>query len=581
MRFILSYMKKFKGPVFLAMLLKLVATFLELTLPFILEHLIDDVAPLGDWRQIIYWGLLMIVLAFAARNTGVWANRRAVKTASSCIYLIRKDLFKKTINLTGDQIDEITIPSLTSRMTSDSYNLQSFIQTSQTLGARAPILLLGGFIFTFIMDRGLSMVLGIMLPFLITLVIIISIKGIPLHSRVQTKLDNVLRVMRENITGIRVIKALNKEKREQERFNEKNKEMMDSDLKASIVMSLPGPTVTFFMNIGLCLVILYGAYRVNNGVTKPGVILAFLTYFQLIMNGVMGFNRIFLLTSKANASAERIKSVIDKEEREKLSVLDKIETDDQIVFDSVSFSYGESDETDSSSFNGESRIEAISNISFRVKKGSTLGIIGATGSGKTTLINLLLKFYSPQKGKIFLDGINIENYDKKELRQKFGTVFQSDVVFHDTIKNNVKFRRDLSDEDIDKALSDSLSDEYIKNYDDALNHEVAIKGANLSGGQKQRLMIARALAGNPEIVILDDSSSALDYKTDAELRKNIRQHHQNQTLIVIAQRISSVKDLDNILVLSDGRLIGQGRHEELLKTNKEYKEIYLTQMGEN
>lgn len=581
MRFILSYMKKFKGPLFLAMLLKLVATFLELTLPFILEHLIDDVAPLGDWRQIIYWGLLMIVLAFAARNTGVWANRRAVKTASSCIYLIRKDLFKKTINLTGDQIDEITIPSLTSRMTSDSYNLQSFIQTSQTLGARAPILLLGGFIFTFIMDRGLSMVLGIMLPFLITLVIIISIKGIPLHSRVQTKLDNVLRVMRENITGIRVIKALNKEKREQERFNEKNKEMMDSDLKASIVMSLPGPTVTFFMNIGLCLVILYGAYRVNNGVTKPGVILAFLTYFQLIMNGVMGFNRIFLLTSKANASAERIKSVIDKEEREKLSVLDKIETDDQIVFDSVSFSYGESDETDSSSFNGESRIEAISNISFRVKKGSTLGIIGATGSGKTTLINLLLKFYSPQKGKIFLDGINIENYDKKELRQKFGTVFQSDVVFHDTIKNNVKFRRDLSDEDIDKALSDSLSDEYIKNYDDTLNHEVAIKGANLSGGQKQRLMIARALAGNPEIVILDDSSSALDYKTDAELRKNIRQHHQNQTLIVIAQRISSVKDLDNILVLSDGRLIGQGRHEELLKTNKEYKEIYLTQMGEN
>ncbi|MBQ0070476.1 MAG: ABC transporter ATP-binding protein, partial [Spirochaetales bacterium] len=331
------------------------------------------------------------------------------------------------------------------------------------------------------------------------------------------------------------------------------------------------------------VVLLVGAIRVNKGVTQPGVILAFLTYFQMILMGVMILNRFFLLMSKANASSDRIKAVIEKSDglvRAPEEACRKAPNDDYIIFDDVSFSYGEAETEDKASFAGEERKKTLDHISFSIKKGGSLGIIGGTGSGKTTIINLLMRFYDTDEGAVFVDGKDVRSYSLDSLRKRFGVVFQNDVIFADTISGNIIFGRDVDEDALEKASQDALAFSFIHGYNDGFEHLAAIRGANFSGGQKQRLLIARALVSSPDILVLDDSSSALDYKTDAELRKNIRLHHQNATTIVVAQRISSIMSLDHILVLHEGKVIGYGTHEELLASSKEYQEIYETQMGE-
>lgn len=585
MKFIWSYMRKHLKSIILVMLVKLSATGTELLLPYILEHMVDDIAPQKDVRQILIWGLVMIALAIIARFLNVGANRGSVRIARKCIYKVRQDLFTKSINLSGDQLDDIGLPSLISRMTSDSYNLQSFMQTVQTLAIRAPILLFGGIFVTLTMDRGLAMVLISLAPILLVAVVIISRKGIPLYDIVQTRLDSIVRIMRENITGIRVIKALSKEDYEKRRFADANEQMNRSEIKASIVMSLPGPVISLFMNVGLTLVVLFGAFRVNKGVTQPGVILAFLSYFQMILMGVLILNRFFLNMSKANASANRISSVIDRPDGlETIEDAPGTDKDGYIVFDDVSFSYGSIEnartEEDRAKFAGGQREKTLYNINLQIKKGGSLGIIGATGSGKTTIINLLMRFYDPQEGHVYVDGKDVRSYDIDDLRRHFGVVFQNDAIFADTISENISFGREVSEEAMKQAADSAMASEFIEGYDDRYQHEAAIHGANFSGGQKQRLLITRALAANPDILILDDSSSALDYKTDAQLRHNIADNLKDTTLVVVAQRVSSIMGLDQIMVLDEGRVIGLGTHEELLKSTPQYREIFETQMGE-
>ena len=585
MKFIWSYMRKHLKSIILVMLVKLSATGTELLLPYILEHMVDDIAPQKDVRQILIWGFVMIALAIITRFLSVGANRGSVRIARKCIYKVRQDLFTKSINLSGDQLDDIGLPSLISRMTSDSYNLQSFMQTVQTLAIRAPILLFGGIFVTLTMDRGLAMVLISLAPILLVAVVIISRKGIPLYDIVQTRLDSIVRIMRENITGIRVIKALSKEDYEKRRFADANEQMNRSEIKASIVMSLPGPVISLFMNVGLTLVVLFGAFRVNKGVTQPGVILAFLSYFQMILMGVLILNRFFLNMSKANASANRISSVIDRPDGLKtIEDAPGTDKDGYIVFDDVSFSYGSIEnartEEDRAKFAGGQREKTLYNINLQIKKGGSLGIIGATGSGKTTMINLLMRFYDPQEGHVYIDGKDVRSYDIDDLRRHFGVVFQNDAIFADTISENISFGREVSEEAMKQAADSAMASEFIEGYDDRYQHEAAIHGANFSGGQKQRLLITRALAANPDILILDDSSSALDYKTDAQLRHNIADNLKDTTLVVVAQRVSSIMGLDQIMVLDEGRVIGLGTHEELLKSTPQYREIFETQMGE-
>ena len=381
-----------------------------------------------------------------------------------------------------------------------------------------------------------------------------------------------------------MVKALSKEPWEKRRYGEANSRMARQEVKASVIMSLPGPIVTLFLNIGLTLVVLVGARRVNDGATEPGVILAFLTYFNMILMGVMGLNRIFMMMSRANASANRIGEVTGlPEELTPLSEdqLAEAPGKEMLLFDHVTFSYDADDSGESrGQFLGEERQQCLKDISFRVRKGGSLGIIGATGSGKTSIVNLLMRFYDPQQGHVFVDGRDVRGYAKDDLHRKFGVVFQNDVIFADTVRENVVFGRDVSDPMLHAAARDAMAREFVELYEDAYDHEAAIRGANFSGGQKQRLLIARALAANPEILILDDASSALDYRTDAELRRAIREHHGQSTLVVIAQRISSVLSMDEIIVLHEGEIIGRGSHTDLLTSCPEYREIYRTQMSE-
>ncbi len=577
MKFMLSYLKRYKGLVALCMSLKLLGTVLELLLPYVLEYLIDTVAPTKDLRLVALWGGVMLVLTALVRFTNVTANRTSVKSAKSAAYDIRRDLFWHSINLSGSQADQFGLPSLTSRMTSDSYNVQNFLQSGQALGVRAPIMLVGGIIVTMTMDVGLAAILCVMAPIMLAVAIGVSLRGIPLYDKVQQSVDEIVRIMRENITGIRVVKALSKEDYERRRFATANQTMTRRDRKAGVVMALPGPLMTLALNIGLTLVVIVGAVRVNAGVTQPGVILAFLTYFNMILMGVMGLNRVFMMMSKATASAKRIQAVIDQPEG--LEPLPEGEAARQeqpgyVVFDHVSFRYGETGVTH------EGIQMALNDLSFTMKKGGSLGIIGATGSGKTTVINLLMRFYDATEGHIFVDGKDVRTYDKDSLHRKFGVVFQNDVIFAASLAENIDFGRDVDEDGIRAAAASAMAKDFIEAYDDTYQHQAAIHGANLSGGQRQRVLIARALAAKPDILVLDDSSSALDYRTDAALRKVIREEYRDTTTIVVAQRVSSIMSLDDIIMLDEGEVIGHGTHEALMASCPQYREIYQTQMGE-
>lgn len=578
MKLIFRYMGRYRAAVLLAMGIKLAGTMTELLLPYILEYMIDDVVPAGSLPRVVLWGLLMFAAAVVCRQLNVLANRRTVDNAHRISYDVRQDLFVKTANLPGSAFDELGLPSLISRMTSDSYNVQSAVQQLQSMCVRAPMLLLGGMVMTLAMDLPLAMILVVMLPVLLAVVFFVCAKGIPMYNTVQKRLDSVVRIMRENITGIRVVKALSKADYEKRRFAAANREMTNCDIKASTVMAIPGPLMQLCLNVGLTLVVVAGAWRVNEGLTRPGVILAFLTYFNMITMGVMGLSRIFMTLSKASASAGRIAEVLAvPDEQRVLRPGEALQPSGAgfLRFENVDFSYGKT----GAGFAGGEREKALDHISFSLNRGESLGIIGPTGCGKTTIINLLMRFYDADAGGVFVDGRDVRSYDKDELHRKFGVAFQNDMVFQDTLGENIRFGRDLDEAALRRAAKDAMAAEYIDSLEDGLDHPAAIKGANLSGGQKQRLLVARALAGNPEILVLDDSSSALDYRTDAAMRRAIARSHGDSTVILIAQRVSSVMGMDHILVMDNGRCIGYGSHGELLENCPPYREIYETQMG--
>ncbi|HKL98335.1 MAG TPA: ABC transporter ATP-binding protein, partial [Mobilitalea sp.] len=481
-------------------------------------------------------------------------------------------------------LDHFTVPSLEARLTSDTYNVHNMIGMMQRIGVRAPILLIGGTVITSTLEPVLTLVLAGMLPFLGFVVFVVSKKGIPLYTKLQLSADKLVRVVRENITGVRVIKALSKTQYEKNRFSEVNSEVVAKELKAGTVMAISNPVMNLLLNIGLTLVVIVGAFRVNIGASQPGKIVAFLSYFAIMLQAVMAITRIFVIYSKASASADRIAEVLDTEEDlqvhnfkhlhqkdelfqqedELVHPSDIQQADYHVRFNHVSFSY--------------TTEPCITDIDFGIKKGESLGIIGSTGSGKTTLVNLLMRFYDVNEGNIAIDGQDVRIFDKQELRRKFGVVFQNDVLFADRIYENISFGRELPVERVREAVEDAQAAEFISGLEDSLEFRLSIKGSNLSGGQKQRLLVSRALAGEPEILILDDSSSALDFKTDSLLRKAIRENYKGTTNIVIAQRISSVMKLSHILVIEDGQTVGYGTHEELLETCEVYQEIYQSQI---
>lgn len=572
MRFMLGYMKKYAAAAAAGVILKIIGTFMLLLLPYVLEHIIDNVVPQKILWRVLVWGFVMIALAFIERILNLTSNRISIKVAKNSITDIRRDLFKRTAALSGSQTDEAGLPSLTSRLTSDALNVQGFIQNLQTFAIRAPLLVLGSIILTFTLDTVLALILcGIALLMLIV-VIIISVKGIPLYDRVQKNVDASTRILRENINGIRVVKALSRSAREEKRFNEKNTELARSERKAGMIMSLPGPVTTLLLNIGLVLIVVVGARRVNDGLMQAGVILAFLTYFNFLLMGVTGLNRIFMMLSKAKASAGRIKEVIDLPED--MPVIEENAARGNksfIEFDNVSFSYFKN-------VSRESGVHmAVSGISFTLERGQKLGIIGPTGCGKTTLVNLLLRFYDASEGHIYINGRDVRSYEKEELRSLFGLAAQDGIVFADSIENNISFGRSLSEEQISAASAAAMADEFIEQKG-GLDYICSPRGADLSGGQKQRVLIARALAARPQILIFDDAASALDLATEAALRGALNEKYKNTSKIIISQRISSIMDADKILVMDSGKIADCGTHEELLRSCPAYRDIYEIQM---
>lgn len=595
MKMIARYCKPYGWRMLAGLMIKILGTFADLGLPWVLAYILDNVVPGEKIRPVLYWGAFMFFLAIAARTLNILANRMASQVARDVTRAVRHDLFVKTMQLSGSQTDRLHIPSLVSRMTSDTYNVHQVIGMLQRLGVRAPMILCGGIMITATLDPVLTLVLIILLPILGTLIFYISRKGIPLYKRVQESMDSLVRIMRENISGIRVIKALSKTEYEKRRFAGANKEMVSRELRAGHIMALSGPVMSFLLNIGLTLVVVVGAYRVDAGASEPGKIVAFLSYFTMILNAVIMMNRIFMVLSKATASAARIEEVLtapeelvcikkeDGPEEDRLPAgsdiqgqMDRAGTAGKgivphIEFRNVSFGYHAAQ--------GETEKYCVQNISFRLYHGESLGIIGATGSGKTTLLNLLMRFYDVTEGQILIDGMDIRSIPLPVLRVRFGVVFQNDVVFADTLQENISFGREVPEEKIWSAAEDALAKDFILAKENGLAHVSAIKGADLSGGQRQRLLVTRALAGTPEILLLDDSSSALDYRTDASIRKNIREHYDGTTMLLVAQRASSVMQLAHILVLESGEMIGYGTHEELMKNCEVYRELASLQMG--
>ncbi|MBR2312152.1 MAG: ABC transporter ATP-binding protein [Clostridia bacterium] len=567
MKLIFHYLRPLKRTVAFGLTVKVLATLFELLLPYILSHILDTVVPRHSLFDILKWGVAMIAAACCAMIGNVIANRNAAKVAKEASRHIRHDLFAATMHLSSRQTDTFTVPSLESRLTSDTYNVHHFIGMMQRMAVRVPILLAGGVVITLILDWRLALVMIVTMPLIGGSVFFITRRGLPLYRQTQKAVDGMVRVVREDCQGVRVIKALSKEEYECRRYDGVNKRLVACERKASITMALSQPLMTLFLNFGLVAVILVGAYLVHGGLSAPGRIIAFLQYFTLMSGAMTAMTRIFVMATKSAASANRIAEVLEATDTSRSTATAPLEDNDNafIVFDDVCFSY-----------NGKK--DNLSHVSFTLPRGGTLGVIGATGSGKTTLLSILQRFYDIDSGSIRIGGKDIYAMDIKYLHQMFGVVMQNDFICADTVAENIRFGRDIPEEDVRRAATLAQAADFIESFAEGYAHQLTAKGTNVSGGQRQRILIARALAGNPEILVLDDASSALDYKTDAALRRAIREE-LHTTTVIVAQRVSSVRHADHILVLDHGKVIGAGRHEELLVTCPAYKEISDSQMG--
>ena len=563
MKRIISYYKPYTLKVIIILIVKITGTILELSIPFLLSFMVDEVIPNKELKEIIFFGLIMILAAVLSFVCNIKANQTSAWVAKNITYRLRKELFIKIMSLSSAQIDDVTIPTLVSRMSTDTYNVHQMVAMIFRIGVRAPVLLLGGLIATLFLDPVLTLVIAGTFPLIIIVLIVISKLSIPLFTSVQKATDGLILTLREDMAGIKVIKALVKEDYEKERFDKANKEVINFELKSNLIMTVLNPIINFILNIGLIIVLIIGAIRVSRGIILVGKVLSISIFFSMIVMALVSINRIITIISKAYASSKRIDYIFDL--GLDLQIKEIEDTSDHFIeFRNVNFSYLKVNNN-------------LNNISFSLEKNESLGIIGSTGSGKSTIINLLLRLYDVDSGNIFIDGKDIRTYDDNILKSYFGTVLQYDTLFSDTVYHNVDFYRGIKKDDVITTLHDTLAD-FVFDKKEGLDFKISAHGTNLSGGQKQRLLLARALASKPPIIILDDSSSALDYKTDMLIRKNIKEKYHS-TLVMVSNRISAIKNCDKIIVLDDGKIDNIGTHEELLKTSPIYQEIYFSSLG--
>ena len=570
MKKLLKYLKNYSIKAIFAPLFKMLEASFELLVPLVMIRLIDIGILQNDTSYVIKSGIILILLTVVGYLFSISAQYFAARAAMGFGKELRSDLFRHIESLSYAELDKVGSSTLITRMTSDVNQVMTGVNMFLRLFLRSPFIVIGAVIMAFTVDVHTSTVFLVVLPFLVIVVFGITYASIPLYRRVQDKLDKVTCLTREELMGIRVIRAFNRQAVEEKAFDEASNDLMNSQLKVGRLSAMMNPVTFLIVNMGILMLIYFGAIRVEKGLLSTGQVVALVNYMSQILIELVKLANLIITLTKSLASARRISDVFDLSPSVTFDNHgDEILKINEIDFDNISMSYP------------GSRENAIENISFKVKKGETVGIIGGTGSGKSTLINLIPRFYDATEGNLKINGKDIKSFSKKSIRSSVGIVPQKSELFKGTVRENVAFgKTDLTDEDIKKALDISQSSEFINEKAGVLDYEVAQNGKNFSGGQRQRLCIARAIAKDPEILILDDSSSALDYVTESKLRKSLMELTKDRITFIVSQRPSSIMYADKILVLDDGTLQAIGTHDELYRTNEIYKEICDTQLKE-
>lgn len=548
---------------------KLLEAVFELIVPLIMANIIDIGVKNGDTNYIAKQGVLLVILGVTGLLSALICQYSASFASQGVGTILRRDLFHHINTLSHKEIDKIGTPSLITRMTSDINQIQLAVAMLIRLVIRAPFLVVGAMIMASTVSLKLSVIFfGAAVLIGLTLYIIMS-KSVPFFKTIQKRLDRISLISRENLRGNRVIRAFARQDEEEERFSKAAQELTDASISAGRISVLLSPLTCIITNIAIALIIWFGGMNVNIGELSQGDIIALVNYMTQIMLAMVVVADLVVIFTRASASAQRINEIFETKTsvtEEKAEKNPTAENDNAIEFRNVSFSYGEG--------------EALKNVTFSIKKGETLGIIGGTGSGKSTFVNLIPRFYDATKGQVLVNGIDVKKYGIETLREKIGVVAQKTVLFKGSLRKNMQWGKEkATDEEIIKALKIAQSWDFVSKLPGKLDFDVAQGGKNFSGGQRQRLTIARALVKQPDILILDDSFSALDFATDANLRKELKEQTRGMTVVIVSQRASTIRNADKIVVLDEGECVGIGTHQELYKNCSEYREICLSQLS--
>lgn len=568
-----KYLKKYKFEAIFGPIFKLTEAIFELIVPIVSAKIIDvGVNGNGGVPYIIKMGIVMVLLGFFGLGFSLCCQYLASKASQGVGTDLRNDLFKKIQSFSHKEIDFFGPSTLTTRMVSDINQIQTGVAMLIRLAIRVPCLIVGATIMAMSIDLGLSVIFLIVGPLVSFVLYLIMIRSVPLYKVVQKKLDAVSLIARENLDGIRVIRAFSRQENENTRFENASDDLTKTALKVGRISALLNPATFLIMNSAVIAVIFFGGMKVNSGTLTQGEIIAFINYISQILLALVALANLVIILTKAAACASRVADVLEVESsiKDGGKELPKDSENVPVVeFKNVSFAYNEN--------TGE---KVLDDISFTLSKGETLGVIGGTGSGKTTLISLIPRFYDATEGEVLINGENVKNLNLKPLRAFVSVVQQGASIIKGTVKENIVMgRKDISDEDVEKAAQTAQAHEFISKLSEGYGTVIERSGSNLSGGQKQRLAIARAVAGNPSVLILDDSASALDFATDAALRRAINKTSENRAVIIVSQRVNSVRYADKIAVLDDGKIAGLDSHEKLLNTCEVYREICLSQLS--
>ena len=567
MKRLLIYLKNYIKESILGPLFKLLEATFELIVPLVVADIIKFGIGEADKQYVITRVLILVALGVVGLVCSITAQYFSAKAATGFATELRVSLFKHIQSLSFSEIDEVGTSGLITRLTSDVNSVQGCVNMVLRLFLRSPFIVFGSMIMAFTIDTKSALIFCVTIPILTIVVFAIMLASIPLYKKVQARLDRVLKITRENIAGTRVVRAFNRQQAEIYDFNEGNEELTKVQLFAGKISALMNPITFVVVNVAMVILIYTGALQVEGSILDQSKVVALVNYMSQILVELVKLASLIIQVTKALASANRITEVFEKESTMSFPEMtaEAVDSEYAVEFNMVSLAYK------------NAGADTLNDIDIKVKKGETIGIIGGTGSGKTSLVHMIPRFYDATEGEVKVNGINVKDYAKEDLRERVGIVMQKAVLFNGSVRENMKWgNNDASDEDIVKALKDAQGYDFVMEKGEGLDFHIAQGGRNLSGGQRQRLTIARALVKQPEILILDDSASALDYVTDSKLRKAISELPSKPTTFIVSQRTASIRNADRIIVLEDGEVAGIGTHDELLKTCEIYQEIFNT-----